>query len=102
MVVEGEEGVVEHAQLVHGTGMVMVGSDRNDEFGRIVHSSGRSSISIYVVVEDVETHAAVARAAGADIVTEPEAQEYGGSNYVVRDPEGNVWSFGSYSPWTDE
>ncbi|MGH6622275.1 MAG: VOC family protein, partial [Alphaproteobacteria bacterium] len=25
--------------------------------------------------------------------------DYGGRLYVCRDPEGNVWSFGSYDPW---
>ena len=99
MVVEGEAGVIEHAQLVHGTGMIMLGSDRDNDFGKLVGSDGRSSISIYVIVEDVAAHAAGARAAGADIVTEPEEQDYGGSSYVVRDPEGNIWSFGDYSPW---
>lgn len=102
MVVEGEGGIVEHAQLVHGAGMVMLGSDRDNEFGRVVGSDGRSSVSIYVVVDDVGAHAETARAAGAEIVSEPEDQDYGGSNYVVRDPEGHVWSFGEYSPWNDE
>ncbi len=100
MVAEGAEGVIEHAQLVHGTGMIMLGSDRDNDFGKLVGSDGRSSTSIYVVVEDVAAHAAVARAAGADIVSEPEGQDYGGSSYVVRDPEGHIWSFGDYSPWT--
>jgi uncharacterized glyoxalase superfamily protein PhnB len=101
MVVEGGEGVIEHAQLVHGGGMIMLGSDRDNEFGRLVTSDGRSSVSIYVVVDDVAAHAERAKEAGADIVTEPEAQDYGGSNYTVRDPEGHIWSFGEYSPWDD-
>ena len=101
MVVEGPGGSIEHAQLVHGTGMVMLGSDRDDQFGTFVRSGGRSSTSVYVVVDDVAAHAEVARAAGADIVSEPEEQDYGGSNYVVRDPEGNIWSFGEYTPWGD-
>ncbi len=25
-------------------------------------------------------------------------EEYGGRNATVRDPEGNLWSFGSYRP----
>ncbi len=31
----------------------------------------------------------------------PQEQAYGGSNYVARDLEGNVWSFGDYSPWDE-
>ena len=30
-----------------------------------------------------------------DIVT----QDYGGRDYTCRDPEGNVWTFGTYDPW---
>lgn len=99
MVVEGEAGFIEHAQLVHGTGMIMLGSTRNDEYGRLLGSNASSSTSLYVIVDDVAVHAERARAAGAEIITEPENQDYGGSNYVVRDPEGHIWSFGDYSPW---
>ncbi len=99
MVVEGDDGAIEHAQLVHGAGMIMLGTSRDDDFGRLLGSDERSSMSIYVVVDDVASHAERARAAGAEIVIEPEEQDYGGSNYVVRDPEGHIWSFGNYSPW---
>ncbi|MGH3448870.1 MAG: VOC family protein [Nocardioidaceae bacterium] len=39
---------------------------------------------------------AQALAAGATAVREPTDQDYGGRNCVLRDPEGNQWSFGSY------
>ena len=65
-------------------------------------AGGTSSVSIYVIVSDVAAHAERARAAGAEIVMEPEAQDYGGSNYAARDPEGHVWSFGDYSPWSSD
>lgn len=97
LVVEGEAGIVDHAQLVLGTGMVMLGSHRDDEYGRLV-DEGPSS-SIYVVVTDVAGHAEQARQAGAEIVMEPTEEDYGGSNYTARDLEGNIWSFGSYDPW---
>lgn len=100
LVVEGDDGTIEHAQLVHGTGMVMLGSDRDNDFGELVRSGAASSISVYVIVADVAGHAAQAKAAGAEILMEPEEQDYGGSNYTARDPEGQVWSFGDYSPWT--
>ena len=41
-------------------------------------------------------------AAGAVIVMAPEDKDYGGRGYGCRDPEGNLWSFGSYDPWQDE
>ena len=35
LVVPGEGGRIDHAQLVLGDGMIMVGSARDDEFGRL-------------------------------------------------------------------
>ena len=101
MVVEGEGGVIEHAQLKHGTGMVMLGSIGDGEYDRVA-GDGRDPIgagATYVVIDDVYGHAARARSYGADIVVEPEEQDYGGAAYTLRDHEGNVWSFGSYNPW---
>ena len=37
-----------------------------------------------------------ALAAGASVLHEPEDQDYGGRTATVRDPEGNVWSMGTY------
>ena len=100
MVIEGDAGLIEHAQLVHATGMVMLGSARDDQYGRVVGGSDRPFLaSVYVVVDDVAGHAERARVAGAEIIFEPDEQGYGGSNYTARDPEGNIWSFGSYDPW---
>ena len=30
---------------------------------------------------------------------EPADQDYGGRLYAARDPEGQLWNFGSYDPW---
>jgi uncharacterized glyoxalase superfamily protein PhnB len=27
--------------------------------------------------------------------------EYGAREYSARDPEGNLWSFGTYDPWKE-
>ena len=97
MVVEGEGGTIDHAQLIYDSGMVMIGSRRDDEYGRLIEGSAVGSI--YVVVDDVAAHAERARAAGAEILMEPSEQAYGGGNYVAGDPEDNIWSFGSYDPW---
>ncbi len=100
MVIEGDGALIDHAQLVYQGGMVMLGSARDDEFGRLVGGSDHPFLaSVYVVVDDVAAHAERARLAGAEIIMEPEEQDYGGSNYSARDPEGNIWSFGSYDPW---
>lgn len=39
-----------------------------------------------------------ARAAGADVLREPETTEWGNRRFEVLDPEGHQWSVGSYQP----
>ena len=39
-----------------------------------------------------------AKAAGAEIVRELSDTEYGSHDFGVRDPEGHIWSFGTYRP----
>jgi uncharacterized glyoxalase superfamily protein PhnB len=89
---EGEGGRVDHAELVHGDGLVMLGSERPGDEQR---KAGQGWA--YVVVDDVDSHFARAKAAGAEITEEPHAESYG-SFYGARDLEGNLWSFGTYDP----
>lgn len=102
LVVEGENGTIAHAQLTYRNAMVMLGSGRDDADGcmtvRPVDAGGVTQ-ALYVVVDDVDAHCARARAAGAEIVMEPEDQDYGGRLYSCRDPEKHLWHFGSYDPW---
>ena len=111
LVVPGEAGTIDHAQLVFGNGMIMLGSARDDDFGQLRKpldtpgapvSKAPVSKSAYIVVSDVDAHHARAVAAGAQVVMEPEDQHYGGRLYSCRDPEGNLWNFGSYDPWVSE
>jgi uncharacterized glyoxalase superfamily protein PhnB len=37
-------------------------------------------------------------AKGADVLKEITDTDYGSRDFSVRDPEGNVWSFGTYLP----
>jgi uncharacterized glyoxalase superfamily protein PhnB len=92
---EGAGGTIAHAELRHGHGMVMLGSEGEDAglFGR---HAGQGWC--YVVIEDADAHCERDGAAGAEIVMEPTDQEYGSRDYSARDPEGNLWSFGTYRP----
>ena len=105
-VVPDGEGGVAHAQLTFGSGMIMLGSAREDEFGQMQRppesADAPVSQSPYVIVTDVDAHHARAVEAGADVVMPLEDKDYGGRGYGCRDPEGNLWSFGSYDPWEDE
>jgi len=103
LVVPGEDGTVAHAQLTLGDGMIMLGSARDDEFGRLQKPprdvGGAGTQSPYIVVSDVDAHHARAVAAGAKVVMPPEDKDYGGRGYGCLDPEGHLWNFGSYDPW---
>ena len=103
LVVHGENGTITHAQLVFGNGMIMVSSAQQNEFDRLVRPprdlGGVGSQSPYIIVEDADEHYRQAVAAGAEVVMDIKDEEYGGRGYSCRDPEGHVWSFGTYDPW---
>ena len=101
-VVPGDNGTIAHAQLVFGSGMIMLGTARDDEWGGLVKTAralGGSSGGIYVVIADPDAHCTRARAAGAEILYGPRDTDYGSREYAARDPEGHIWSFGTYDPW---
>ena len=96
--------IVQHAQLEWGDRMVMLYSMNDTEYARAARvrtpaEAGGPTVGLYLIVDDVDAHAERARAAGADIFLGPDDKEYGGRGYSARDPEGNVWSFGSYDPF---
>jgi uncharacterized glyoxalase superfamily protein PhnB len=102
LVVPDGSGGIAHAQLTLGNGMIMLGSARDDEFGKLVktaRAAGAVTQSAYVIVPGIDAHYARAKAAGAEIVRDIEDQDHGGRAYSARDPEGQLWNFGSYDPW---
>jgi uncharacterized glyoxalase superfamily protein PhnB len=88
-----QDGVVGHAELRLGDAYIMLGQRRggDDEL-----PGGPSTT--YVVVEDPDAHHDRAVAAGAEIVQELTDRDYGSREYAAKDPNGNVWSFGTYAP----
>jgi uncharacterized glyoxalase superfamily protein PhnB len=94
---------VGHAELALGSSMIMIGSSRADAFGAIVGEPGHNGgKAIYLAVEDVDVVHARAEAAGADIVQQLTDRAYGSREFICRDPEGNVWSVGTYWPKAGE
>jgi uncharacterized glyoxalase superfamily protein PhnB len=97
----GDDGVIHHAELALGAGLVMVGQyAENGWLGGDPPRARASTVSVYVVVEDPDRHRALAGEAGAEVVRELEDTDYGSREYSVRDPEGNLWSFGTYDPYS--
>ncbi|RNF82686.1 VOC family protein [Montanilutibacter psychrotolerans] len=105
--VYADGNTVHHAQLTFGEGgMIMLGSvDAGGEWGERMAQpdeiGGRQTQSCCVIVADADAHFARATAAGAVVEIALADQDYGGRGYACRDPEGHLWWFGSYNPWTD-
>lgn len=97
-----ESGQVMHAELTFGNGMIMLGGNKGALGPKMRVPSemdGLCTQLVYVIVEDADAHHARAVAAGAEIVTALKDEDYGGRDYSCRDPEGHIWSFGTYDPW---
>jgi uncharacterized glyoxalase superfamily protein PhnB len=90
----GPDGKANHAEVNLGDGVVMMGHPGPDyqNPGR----RGGATQLVYVYVDDVDKHFAVAKAAGARILTEPADQFYGDRTYGAEDPEGHQWSFAQH------
>ena len=94
---------VAHAQLSFGSSMIMLGSVRDDEYGRMVGAPGdNGGKSVYIAVDDCDAAYEMAKAAGARILEEPHDRDYGSREFICADPEGVVWSFGTYWPKAGE
>jgi uncharacterized glyoxalase superfamily protein PhnB len=100
----GPDDLVMHAQLTFGNGMIMIGSVENgtpssqllkqpDEVG------GAETQAPCLIVSDIDSLYASAKAAGARIITPLETKEFGGKAFTCSDPEGHLWFFGTYDPW---
>lgn len=94
-VYRNEDGTVAHCELAFGDGFVMIG-ERNE--GPFVPTG--TAVTYLVATDPAAIDEGHRRAveAGADIVMPVTDQDYGSREYAVRDPEGNVWSIGTYRP----
>jgi len=101
--VEGEDGRIEHSEVVFGEAVIMVGESGGDRPGQEHMVSPRSTgggntqlLGFYV--DDADAHHAGALAAGAGIFRELETNDYGEEyfsdrSYGALDPEGHMWFF---------
>jgi uncharacterized glyoxalase superfamily protein PhnB len=97
------DGTIGHAELTLGGGMIMLGSEKNDEYGRGFKPpqelGGVETRSVYIVVADADAVFARAQAAGGTMVRPLQDTNYGSREFSVKDPEGHSWSVGTYNPW---
>lgn len=90
---DDDPSFVEHAQLdwPEGGG-VMLGSHKPDRDWSLQPGTA----GLYVVTADPRAVHAKALDLGARIVIEPTETDYESSTFALADPEGNLWSFGTY------
>ena len=103
--VEGDNGRIEHSELVYSDGVIMVAqAGSNPRRPAMSYPTspttvgGANTQALMLYVDDVEAHCARARAAGATIFSEPEVHDYGPDHWSDRsygavDPEGHHWWF---------
>jgi uncharacterized glyoxalase superfamily protein PhnB len=85
---------IAHAELrwPEGGGVMLGSTGDDNEFSR----RKPGTASIYVVTDAPDVLFDRATAAGAEVVRELRDEQYGSRGFTVRDPEGNLWSFGTY------
>ena len=90
------EGSIAHAQLNWPPGgaiMVSSGRGADDEFGDLANRT----MSVYLVSDDPDGVFARAERAGAKVIRPLVDADYGSRGFSIADPEGNLWSVGTYA-----
>lgn len=96
-----EKGNVMHAELWFGNGGIMIGPVADTPFGKVMRQpdqAGGVTASFFCVVNDPDAHHARTQQAGFEIFMPLRDESYGSREYSVKDPEGHVWTFGTYEP----
>lgn len=94
----GPNGTVEHSELSLGPGVIMVGSVSAEKGCVSARGLPGAHRAICVHIDDPDAHFARAKAEGAVVVREIRDEGYGSRGYMVKDPKGNQWYFGTYLP----
>lgn len=92
---ELDPSVIEHAQLSwpYGGGVMLGSADRP---GNLFSQRPTGAASVYVVTAEPEALFDRATEAGATVLAPLKDEDYGSRGFSVTDPEGNIWSFGTY------
>lgn len=93
---DGDPSIIEHGEMRWPSGPgIMFGSAGKDDSPFGTREPGNDLI--YVVCDDPDGIFARATAAGAEVVRGLRDEDYGSRGFTVRDPEGVLWSFGTYA-----
>lgn len=93
MLIEDGEGNLAHAEMRYDNACVMIGNEWSADHKSPRSIDGKNTQTVHIGIQsDVDAHCARARAAGAEILMEPEDQFYGARTYRCRDLEGHIWT----------
>jgi uncharacterized glyoxalase superfamily protein PhnB len=93
MLIEDKEGALAHSEMRLGDSVVMIGNEWSADHKSPKSIGGKNTQTVHIQIEtDVDSHCERARAAGAEILAEPQTQFYGDRTYRCRDPEGHIWT----------
>lgn len=91
-----DDGNVVHAELSFRGAIVMLSAAGvGREPFRSLPAGGRL---VYIALDEVEELYDRVREAGAELALEITDTDYGSRDFTIRDPEGNLWAFGTYRP----
>ena len=84
-----------HSEMRLGDALIYVGREWTSDVASPAALGGKNTQTIHLHLRDgIDAHCAHAKAAGAEILMEPEDQFYGDRTYRARDLEGHNWTFG--------
>jgi uncharacterized glyoxalase superfamily protein PhnB len=95
MLIEDQAGNLVHSEMRVGEALIMIGPEFTADHQSPASVGGKNTQTVHIdISDDVDAHCVRARAAGFEIVAEPETQFYGDRTYRCRDPEGHIWTIG--------
>jgi uncharacterized glyoxalase superfamily protein PhnB len=95
-----QDGNVVHAEMVFRGAIVMLSSAGvGREPFRSLPAGGRL---VYCAIDEVDALYEQVRRNGGEVAVELTDTDYGSRDFTVRDPEGNLWAFGTYRPQAQE
>lgn len=95
MLIEEPDGGIAHSELTLGDGLIMVGREWDEDHKSPASLGGKNTQTLHIQIDsDIDDHCRRAKAAGAEVIMEPETQFYGDRSYRCRDPEGHIWTVG--------
>jgi PhnB protein len=99
LIVTGPDAsIVEHSQLRWPEGGIVQAATANRP-GNVFSERPIGTESLYVITRDPMAVYDRCIAVGTEVVFEPASPDYDpdGLVFAIRDPEGNIWSFGTYA-----